>query len=234
MTRIRMFSSALLALALPLAGEASAALPLLNATCPGGLEVHVDEGGPVYVNGREATLKRFNDNYYEARDAQSGTTISINRAADGSVDVSYTGKGRANGVCTVAGTAQSAPAAANAPAAPASQDKVTTVPVHFARGSSSASLKGTIGGYGTAHYILDARGGQTLTVRIDGSNNANFNVFAPGDEPGSSTAIGTGYVGQPWTGALPVTGSYTVQVYQPRATARRNEKASYGITLSVH
>lgn len=83
---------------------ATAAVPLLNGTCPGNIEVHADQGGPVYINGRETTLKSFNENYYEARDAQSDVTVSISRKPDGGVDLSYTGNGGANGVCTVTGT----------------------------------------------------------------------------------------------------------------------------------
>jgi len=77
------------------------AIPLLNAECPTGISVHADEGGPVYINGKEAALKRFNANYFEARDAGSGTTVSLTRRPDGTMDVSYTGKGGANGVCAV-------------------------------------------------------------------------------------------------------------------------------------
>lgn len=46
---------------------AFANIPLLNFKCPQGIEVHADEGGPVYINGKEAALKKFNDNYYEAK-----------------------------------------------------------------------------------------------------------------------------------------------------------------------
>ncbi len=74
-------------------------IPLLNASCPTGIDVHADEGGPVYVNGKEASLKKFNDNYFEAK--QGGVTISLTRRPDGTMDVSYTGAGGANGVCTV-------------------------------------------------------------------------------------------------------------------------------------
>lgn len=52
-------------------------------SCPGGLDVHADEGGPVYVQGREAALKRFHDRYFEARDAQRGVTLSISTGDDG-------------------------------------------------------------------------------------------------------------------------------------------------------
>lgn len=108
-----MLAGALLLFALVAAPRAEAALPLLNGSCPGGLEIHADEGGPVYVNGREAVLKRFNDHYYEARDAGSGTTVSIDTSGE-VARLSYTGPGRANGVCSVA--AAPGPEHAQAPA----------------------------------------------------------------------------------------------------------------------
>ena len=80
---------------------AMAAVPFFNASCPGGVDVHADEGGPVYVQGREAALKRFNDRYVEARDANSGITLSISSSEDGTPQISYTGRGGANGICQV-------------------------------------------------------------------------------------------------------------------------------------
>lgn len=77
---------------------ASADVPFFNATCAGHIEVHADEGGPVYLNGSEAKLHRFNPNYYEA--THGPTTVSISVNPDGSVGVSYTGKG-GNGICQV-------------------------------------------------------------------------------------------------------------------------------------
>ena len=62
-------------------------------------------------------------------------------------------------------------------------DKVTTVPVQFAKGAHSAQLKGSFTGYDTIHYTLVAKAGQTMTVKIGGSSNANFNVFAPAPNP---------------------------------------------------
>lgn len=87
-------------------GATSAAIPLLNYTCPGKLEVHADQGGPVYINGKETKLKRFNDNYYEASGA--GVVLSISINPDGTPDVSYTGPKRAHGICQ-ASSASSAP-----------------------------------------------------------------------------------------------------------------------------
>ncbi|MCG8907840.1 hypothetical protein ACQCLI_08705 [Pseudomonas nitroreducens] len=74
-----------------------AAIPMLNYDCPMNIQVHSDEGGPVYINGQEARLKVVNDNYYEAKG--SGVTISISINPDGTASVSYTGKKGANGIC---------------------------------------------------------------------------------------------------------------------------------------
>lgn len=87
-------------LALPCALQARAALPMLNGTSPGAREVHADDGGPVYVNGRETRLKRFNDDYVEAHDPACGVTLSITTSAGG-VQMSHTGQGDANGVCSI-------------------------------------------------------------------------------------------------------------------------------------
>ena len=83
------------------AGAARGGIPFFNATCPGGIEVHADEGGPVYFNGKEGKLKKVNSNYYEA--TGSGITLSISLNPDQSVSLSYTGKHGANGVCNVSG-----------------------------------------------------------------------------------------------------------------------------------
>lgn len=88
-------------LGLSAAPRADAAIPMFNGTCPGGLEIHADEGGPVYVNGRETRFKKFNDDYFEASDSANGVTLSITRSPDGGVQMSYTGKHGANGVCAI-------------------------------------------------------------------------------------------------------------------------------------
>lgn len=112
-------------------------------------------------------------------------------------------------------------------------DKVTTVPVNFAKGANSAQVNGKLKGDDTVQYTLSAMSGQRMTVQISGSNNANFNVFAPGDQPGQSSALGSGGVGSDWTGALPASGKYTVQVFQMRASARRGEAVPYTISFSI-
>jgi hypothetical protein len=87
-------------------GAANAGLPRINATCPGDIDLHVDDGGPAYINGKSARLHKSNDNYYEVRG--SGVTISIAITPDGSTSLSYTGKHGVNGNCTESGSSAAA------------------------------------------------------------------------------------------------------------------------------
>ena len=52
----------------------SAAIPLFNATCPGKIEVHADQGGPIYINGKEAKLTVKKSKYYEAKLAKGANS----------------------------------------------------------------------------------------------------------------------------------------------------------------
>jgi len=112
-------------------------------------------------------------------------------------------------------------------------DATRTVPVHFSKGSNSASLSGSFAGYDAVHYTLAARAGQRMTVKAIGNGNVNFNVFAPGFVEGESTAIGAGSAEEPWSDQLPVTGTYTVQLYQMRATARRRQSVNYQVVVTI-
>lgn len=90
----------LLALAAACLGTAASAhIPSLNATCPTGIEVHADEGGPVYINGTEAQVSVSSDAYFEA--SLGDTVVSISIGDDGTPMASYTASGGANGICTV-------------------------------------------------------------------------------------------------------------------------------------
>ena len=78
---------------------AEAKIPLINGTCPTGIEVHADEGGPVFINGHKAKLKKYADDAYDA--SHGGVTVSLSINPDGTVSMLYTGKHGANGVCQV-------------------------------------------------------------------------------------------------------------------------------------
>lgn len=92
----------------------AAGIPQLNYTCGSGIEVHADKGGPVYIDGKQARLKKINNNYYEATHA--GVTVSIAFNPDGSLNMSYTGPHRANGVCRDSQANKSQTSASQSPA----------------------------------------------------------------------------------------------------------------------
>jgi hypothetical protein len=104
--------------------------------------------------------------------------------------------------------------------------------VHFAKGHSSATLKGSITGDDGVVYELGAAAGQTMSVRLQrSSGSCYFNVLPPG---GGAEAIFIGSTsGDEFAGTLSVGGTYRVQVYQMRATARRKETCKYAITVEI-
>lgn len=104
--------------------------------------------------------------------------------------------------------------------------------VHFAKGASSATLEGSLKGDQTVDYTLDARAGQTMTVKLATDNTANyFNVLPPGSADVAIFVGSTG--GNDWSGTLPSDGAYTIRVYLMRSAARRNEVARYTLTVGI-
>jgi hypothetical protein len=103
--------------------------------------------------------------------------------------------------------------------------------VHFAKGASSATLKGRIQGDQTIDYTLRARAGQTMNVKLATKHSANhFNLLPPGSE--AALFVGSSD-GNAWSGPLPSDGEYRVRVYLMRSAARRNEAANYTLTVGV-
>ena len=116
--------------------------------------------------------------------------------------------------------------AAAAQPAPPRQERVT-----FAKGATSATIKGQMKGDADVDYIVRAAAGQTLTVALKGSNRSNFfNVLPPGS---ADVAMYVGQDGGPYTGMLPTDGDYKVRVYLMRNAARRNEVSNYELTVTV-
>ena len=103
--------------------------------------------------------------------------------------------------------------------------------VQFAKGASSAAIKGRPKGYEMVDYVVRAGAGQTLTVALEKTNPQNyFNVLPPGS---TDVAMYVGQTGDDFKGLLPTDGDYTVRVYLMRAAARRNEASDYTLTVGV-
>lgn len=75
-----------------------AASPLaFNFSCASIGGVNSDGKGNVWIDGSKATVKSFNDNYWEAKSGKN--TLSISRKDDGNPEVSWTGPNRKHGIC---------------------------------------------------------------------------------------------------------------------------------------
>jgi hypothetical protein len=108
---------------------------------------------------------------------------------------------------------------------------IETRNISFARGASSATVKGTIAGRQAIDYTLRARAGQTMSVTLQSQHaGLAFNVLPPGS---SDVAIPDAIERQNWTGALPADGEYRIRTYLPRSAGRRGEKASYTLNVAV-
>lgn len=109
--------------------------------------------------------------------------------------------------------------------------QIQSVPVQFAKGASSATLKGQLKGSVTRDYVVNARAGQTLTVDFKPTNaSAYMNILPPGSE--EAIHIGSS-AGNRFSGPLKTSGDHRIRVYLMRNAARRNETSNYTLTVSV-
>ena len=117
--------------------------------------------------------------------------------------------------------------AADGPAAP------TKTRVNFAKGASSATVKGALKGRGDIDYLVRAAAGQTLQVKFEaGKSSADFNVLPPGSADVamySSSMSGE----RTWSGMLPSDGDYAIRVYLGRAAARRGAATNFTLTVGI-
>ena len=106
------------------------------------------------------------------------------------------------------------------------------VPVQFAKGTSSATVKGKLSGDQYMDYQVNAQAGQAMTVTlVNPDGRAFFNVLPPGSN-GEAVFIGSSE-GNSFKGPVPGNGATTVRVYQMRASGRRGEVANYSLTIGV-
>jgi hypothetical protein len=103
--------------------------------------------------------------------------------------------------------------------------------VQFAKGASSAVIKGQLKGDATVDYLVRAAAGQTLSVKLQKTNAQNyFNVMPPGS---TGSAMFVGDSGENYSGVLPTDGDYIVRVYLMRPAARRGESSNYTLTVGA-
>jgi hypothetical protein len=111
-------------------------------------------------------------------------------------------------------------------------EQIRTERVRFEQGATSATVEGTIKGYESVDYVLNARKGQYANISMATRHGATYlNIIPPGE---SDVAIFVGSTsGNQYEGTLPATGDYKVRVYMMRSAARRDEVADYRLEMIV-
>jgi hypothetical protein len=97
------------------------------------------------------------------------------------------------------------------------EDEIRIERVQFAKGATSAVIKGRLKGYSGVDYLVRGGAGQTINVSLKRLNLSNyFNVLPPGSK---DVAMYAGQTGEDFKGVLPTDGDYTIRVYLMRAAA---------------
>jgi hypothetical protein len=95
--------------------------------------------------------------------------------------------------------------------------------INFAHGRTTAVLQGTIK-RGLSHdYLLKARAGQTMIVHLASSGDCGFEVLSPSGESVSNYT-------RDWTGSLPRSGDYRINVLPPSQT---EAPARYSLEVTI-
>lgn len=104
--------------------------------------------------------------------------------------------------------------------------------VTFNKSHAAITIADKIKGDQTIDYVVRAKAGQNMKVALKTNQGANyFNVLPPGSNDEAIFIGSSG--GNQWAGNLPKDGEYRVRVYLMRSAARRNETASYALTIEI-
>ena len=99
--------------------------------------------------------------------------------------------------------------------------------VRFAKGASSATIKGAVVRGDRDRYIVGASGGQTMTVTISSlEKNAVFQIYLAGEQE-TLEGAGEGDDATRWSGILPANSDYVIVVGGTRGNA------SYTLKITV-
>jgi hypothetical protein len=91
--------------------------------------------------------------------------------------------------------------------------------IRFAKGSSSATVSGTVVRGDSDRYYVGAKKGQTMSVKITSEeDNAVFQIYLPGEEKALHGA-GDGDDATNWSGELPADAEYVIVVGGTRGNA---------------
>jgi len=146
-------------------GVSFAKVPYFAAKCPTDISVETDRAGRAYLSGQKASVHSANANYYEIRGA--GVTVSV-ALSGGSLNVSYTGKHGANGICQVVEQekVESPPPAAASSQATVPAKALDDVPARDKRACLQAVKRTTHNPKVTVLEAFSSEANNTVTVGV--------------------------------------------------------------------
>ena len=101
--------------------------------------------------------------------------------------------------------------------------------VRFQSGHSSATLKGRIVGFDTKDYVVGAKAGQTMTLRLSSSNTSTYFVIYSINGRATDMNETT-----EWSENLSESGDYLIRVFMMRSAARRKgAAANFTLRISI-
>jgi hypothetical protein len=107
--------------------------------------------------------------------------------------------------------------------------KAEPLRLRIARGRSSAAVSGVLRGDAQREYVLQARRGQSLTIRMAATPPRSFRVTAWG--PGGSELPLHADTRVQWSATLPSDGDYELWIAR---VAARQGSSRYRVTVTLH
>jgi hypothetical protein len=109
--------------------------------------------------------------------------------------------------------------------------------VVFAKGKTSATMRGRLPANFADYdaYIIRGRRGQTLSIKLTTTDRAGYlSVFETKElGPDEDMITPEGEYPRLWSGRLPITSEYSVQVYGSRNIDQRSSRASYTLEITI-
>lgn len=110
--------------------------------------------------------------------------------------------------------------------------------VVFAKGKNSATHSGKLPRNYADYdaYVFRAKRGQTLSVKLTSSDPIAYVVVYETKQLGPDEdmiSAGPDEFQREWSGALPITSEYSVQVYGVRSSGERSNRTTYTLEISL-
>jgi hypothetical protein len=101
--------------------------------------------------------------------------------------------------------------------------------VRFQRGHSSTTLRGRIAGFDTKDYVVGAKAGQAMALRLSSPNSSTYFVIYSINGRATDMNETT-----EWSENLSESGDYVIRVFMMRSAARRKgSAANFILSISI-